>query len=200
MDFLTHSDSVLINFVIMPLLIFLARILDVSAGTIRVIFVARDQRILAPLLGFFESLIWLVAASQILQNLSHPINYIAYAAGFAAGNWVGMIFEGKLAIGKVALRVITRTDASELVTSLRGKNYGVTSVDAEGRDGPVKIIFMLLSRHQLPGIIKIVKTHNPHAFYSIEDLRYVAHGVIPRREMPINAPRLRDLKRLKKHK
>ena len=92
-------DGDTFTYVILPLLIFLARIADVSIGTIRIVMVAKGQKMIAPILGFFEVLIWLLAISKIMQNLDNWVCYVAYGAGFATGNYIGMIIEEKLAMG-----------------------------------------------------------------------------------------------------
>jgi len=181
MEIFNTLDPGLRTWLVIPVLIFLARILDVSIGTLRVIFVARGMKFLAPVLGFFEVLIWLLAIGQILQNLTTWQNYIAYASGFAAGNYVGMVLEGRLALGTAILRIITSTDAEDLVQQLRRENYGVTSLAAEGKYGPVKVLFMLVSRNDLPRAIELVNGFHPRAFYSVEDVRYVNEGVFPPR-------------------
>ncbi|MCF7809965.1 DUF2179 domain-containing protein [bacterium] len=175
---------------IIPTLIFFARIIDVSIGTIRVIFVAKGMKFLAPVLGFFEVLVWLLAIGEILKNLTSWQNYIAYACGFAMGNFVGMLIESKIALGNVIIRIITRYEANSLVEALREKNFGVTSIDADGRDGPVKILFTLTTRTSIPKILNIVNEYNPNAFYSIEDIRYVSEGIFPVRKTHLRA---RDL-------
>jgi uncharacterized protein YebE (UPF0316 family) len=85
------SNFGLYTWIVLPLLIFLARVVDVSMGTIRVIFVSRGLKYLAPVVGFFEVLIWLLAIGQIMKNLSSPLCYVAYAGGFAAGNYIGIV-------------------------------------------------------------------------------------------------------------
>ena len=176
---LSANDSTLFSLVLLPIAIFFARIMDVSIGTIRVIFVSRGMRAVAPILGFFEVLIWIIAVGQIMKNLNEWYYYVAYASGFAAGTWVGIWIESKLAIGMVILRIITKSDASELAAKLRDMNYGITSVDAEGARGPVKILFMLVPRHDLNGIIRVIKEYNPNAFYSVEDVRFAREGIFP---------------------
>ena len=116
-------------------MVFGARVLDVSLGTLRIIFIARGRRKLAPLLGFFEVLIWIVVVSQVIQNLHSPLAFIAYAAGFATGNYVGMRIEDKLAIGTLVVRVIVPQEASQLMAQLHDAGYGVTSIDARGSTG-----------------------------------------------------------------
>ncbi|HPA70469.1 MAG TPA: DUF5698 domain-containing protein, partial [Bacteroidales bacterium] len=94
-----HLNTEIVNYLLLPLFIFLARIFDVSLGTLRIIFVTKGMRIIAPLVGFFEVLIWLLAISRIMQDLDNWVSYIAYAGGFATGNFVGMYLEERLAIG-----------------------------------------------------------------------------------------------------
>jgi len=165
------------TYIVIPLLIIIARIFDVSIGTLRLIFLSKGVR-LAPLLGFVESLIWLLAIGQILSNMTNWVNYVAFAAGFALGNYFGLVIENRLALGKVILRIITTAEGTILLDALRETKYGITSMDAEGKFGDVKIIFMVLSRKDLDNVIPLVKQHNPKAFYSIEDLRYVHDSMI----------------------
>ncbi|MBN2232213.1 MAG: DUF2179 domain-containing protein [Deltaproteobacteria bacterium] len=165
------------TWIIVPLLICLARILDVTLGTLRIILVSRGMRVLAPVLGFFEILIWLLAIGQIMNNLTSVINYFAYALGFAVGNYIGITIEGKIAMGKVIVRVITARDASSLIEFLRAGNFSVTVVEAEGSTGPVHLLFMVIMRSQLPYVTEHIKRCNPKAFYSVEDVRFVAGGV-----------------------
>ncbi|PLY01324.1 MAG: hypothetical protein C0622_07520 [Desulfuromonas sp.] len=164
---------------LLPLLVFLARIIDVSIGTLRIIFVARGLKYFAALLGFFESLIWLLAVTQVMQNLTSWQTYVAFSLGFAAGNFVGVTLEEKIAIGNLLVRVITRKEADELVHVLWDAGYGVTSVDAQGESGPVKLIFTIAKRRNLAKILGIIKQYNPNAFYTIEDMRFVKETYFP---------------------
>lgn len=185
------AGTALFAYVVLPLLIFLSRLFDVSMGTVRVILTARGKKLIASIIGFFEVLVWIVVVAQILNNIQGPLSYIAYAAGFASGTYLGIWLESKLAIGAVSLRIITRTDASELIEELRGNSYGVTSLNAEGRDGRVNVIYMLVSRHNLDHVIKTVKKFNPRAFYYIEDVRFVSEGVFPRNHNHRTIPSLK---------
>ena len=164
---------------ILPFLIFFSRIVDVSLGTLRIIFVNKGMRYLAPLVGFFEILIWLIVISQIMSNLSSPLNYLAYAAGFAAGNFVGIYLENKLAMGITLFRIITRKKANELITEYRSLGYSVTHVPAKANSGDVEIIFLPIRRKDINSVIEEVKKHNPDALYTIEDVRGVSKGAIP---------------------
>lgn len=178
MDFVSFLDSRTAAWAL-PLFIFLARIIDVSMGTIRVIFIARGMRLLAPLLGFFEVLVWLLAIGQIMQNLTNFVSYLAYASGFSLGTFVGIIIENRLSLGVALLRIITQRDAAELIDWLKSEHYGVTVVPAQGAKGPVKIIFTVLKRRDIAAVARRIEQLNPSAFYSIEDVRFVSEGVFP---------------------
>ena len=166
---------------VLPCLIFIARVADVSMGTVRVIFVSRGFKYLAPLVGFFEILIWLLAIGQIMKNLSNPACYVAYAGGFAMGNFVGICIAEKLSLGLVMVRVVTQKQAQPLIENLRAKEYGVTTVEAEGRSGPVKVVFTIVQRREVQAVVDLIKKFNPHAFYSIENVGFVEKGTFPLR-------------------
>ena len=179
MEFL-NSD--LFRYMLLPLFIFVARIMDVTLGTIRIIFVTKGIRKIAPIFGFFEVLIWLLAISRIMQDLDNWVCYIAYAAGFATGNFVGMYFEEKLAIGHELIRVITRKDARELIEELRTKGYGVTSVKAQGIEGEVAVIFIIARRSRIQEILDMINRFNPRALYTVESIKYVNREIFFRSE------------------
>jgi uncharacterized protein YebE (UPF0316 family) len=169
MDFLMTPEF--FSLVILPLLIFLARIADVTMGTIRIIFISRGIRLLAPLVGFFEVLIWLLAITQIMQNLTNIVNYVAYAAGFAAGTYIGMYIENRISLGILAVRIIARKEAPKLIDVLSSSGYRITTVEASGTYGPVRIIYTIVKRKNLRKLIGVVKKTNPNALYSVEDVR-----------------------------
>jgi len=176
------ANSAVYTWIVLPFLIFFARIADVSLGTVRVIFVSRGFKYLAPLVGFFEILIWLLAIGQIMRNLSNPACYIAYAGGFGMGNYVGIRIAEKLSLGVVLIRVVTKKDALSLVECLKAEDYGVTSVDGHGTSGEVKVIFTIVQRREARSVIDLIKRFNPQAFYSIEEVGFVEKGIFPLRK------------------
>lgn len=165
--------------VLIPLLLFFARILDVSIGTIRIIMISKGYKKIAPILGFVEVFIWILTVGKVMQNMDNIFYYFAYAAGFAAGTYIGMIIENRLSLGLVMVRVITKFEASDLLLELREKNYNATSVDGIGRHGNVKILFMIIKKQSLRKVIELIKQYNPNSFYTIEDIREVSGGVFP---------------------
>ena len=176
---MSFYNTDLFTYFVLPLLIFTARIFDVSIGTLRIIFVSKGKKLVAPILGFFEVLIWIIAISKIMQHTNNFACYIGYAAGFATGNYIGMVIEEKLALGVVIIRIITGQYASGLIQKLKDEGHGVTSVEADGESHKVHIIFTILNRKDLKRAVSTIREHNPKAFYTVEDVRDVNEGVLP---------------------
>jgi len=166
-------------YLILPLLILLGRVCDVTLGTIRIMFVTRGNKLFAPILGFFEVFIWLLAIRQIMQNLNNILCYFAYAGGFAIGNLIGIKIEEKLAYGKLIVRIITSKDAGNLTQSLRRKGFGVTRIPAEGSRGRVSVVYTIIDRAHLDRVIRAIDQYNPKSFYTIEDVRSAKEGIFP---------------------
>jgi len=176
-----NSDT--FTYVILPFLIFLARICDVSIGTMRIIFVSKGKKYIAPILGFFEVFIWIIAISKIMQNLDNYINYVAYAAGFATGNFVGMIIEEKLAIGIQMIRVFISENGMELVKTLNSNGFGATTVEAHGAKERVHLVYTIVHRNEMENVLEVINAFNPRAFYTIEDVKAVNEGIFnPRKQ------------------
>jgi uncharacterized protein YebE (UPF0316 family) len=170
------------EFFFLPLLVFVAELTVVTLCTLRIIFLSRGMKILAPLLGFFEVTIWLFAIGQVMQNLQDPGCFLGFAGGFTLGNLLGILIEERLALGSAVVRTITHRDATELVGGLRRAGYGVTSQDAEGATGPVKMVFTVVQRRDLEGVLGIIRRFDAKAFYSVDEIQDVGPGIFPERK------------------
>ncbi|MFD2515118.1 DUF2179 domain-containing protein [Pontibacter locisalis] len=182
MNYFEGIDPGIVEWVIIPFLIFFARICDVTLGTLRIIFISKGDKIIAPVLGFLEVLIWLVAITQVMENLSNVASYLAWAFGFATGNFLGLRVEQKLALGQMVVRVITVEPADKLIERLKGHGYRLTCIDARGTRGKVNLLFLIVKRKKLEKVIDIIRDYNPQAFYSIEDVRSVSEHHMPQDE------------------
>ena len=176
MNFLDTTTYV---WIILPILVFFARVTDVTLGTLRIIFISRGKRNLAPLLGFVEVFIWITIVSQIVSHAHNILAYLAYAAGFASGTLVGMYIENHLAIGTQIILAIIQDNAPELITHLHAGGYGVTCVDGEGATSPVKLIYTIFPRRCQEEVLSIIHQTHPHAFLSVQDVRSTQEGIFP---------------------
>jgi len=164
-------------------LIFLARVADVSLGTFRTIVVFRGNKLLASFIGFFEISIWLVAASRVLTNLDQWYLALAYASGFAVGNYVGIWIESRFALGDQLVRCIS-FNRDVLAGKIRNKGFKVVSIDGDmGDDIPVELLLIIEKRNNIPSLIKLIQELDQNAVYSISDVKSVYEGpdLLPRR-------------------
>lgn len=173
------------NWIVLPLIIFVSRICDVTLGTLRHVMMARGQKKIAPVLGFFEVLIWIIVVSQVMKQINNFACYVGWAGGFAAGNYIGLLIEERIALGLQIIRIITNQECSGLISKLQEANHGTTVVDAHGAKGPVKIILTVVKRKNIDPIIDIIQQYNPDAFYSIEDIRDVNRGVFSKKNQSL---------------
>jgi uncharacterized protein YebE (UPF0316 family) len=163
----------------LPLFVFLAEVTVVTLSTMRTIFIARGRKILAPILGLFEVSIWLFAIGQVMQNLSDLRCFVAFAAGFTVGNFLGILLEKKLAIGNLVVNVISHRDAAALIESLKLAKYGVTAIGAQGATGPVQVVTTVIKRKELNNVLSLVKRFDAKAFYSVNEIQAAASGIFP---------------------
>lgn len=152
------------------LLVFVMRVTDVSIGSIRIVMLVRGRKWIAGLLGFFESLVWVLAAGLVLTNMDSPLRIVAFAAGFATGTVLGGTVESWIAMGQSVLRVITPLETPEVAPALRRAGFGVTVVNAEGKNGEVRLAFTVVPRRRHTEVLSIVNNINPEAFVTLEDV------------------------------
>ncbi len=166
--------STTFKLVILPLLIVLARMTDVSLGTLRIIFISRGFKLWATLVGFFEICVWLLAITQIMNNLNNIYYYLAYASGYALGTFTGLTIENRLAMGMSLIRVILPCEQAGIIEELKKSGWGFTYFPAHGAFNPVNVIFALVKRKQIFSFLNLLKNHCPDAVYTIEDIRTIS--------------------------
>jgi len=157
-------------------LIFLLRVGDMSLDTLRVLFVMRGKKGIVWILGFLQATIFILAISIVLVGVDNPLKIVAYAAGFATGNVVGMLIEERLAVGFIQLRIISPRFGSAIAEKLRSEGYAVTEVSARGRDGTVALLSCSVQRKKVDHVRRIVNEIDENAFITAEDVRPVMRG------------------------
>ncbi len=160
----------------LPILIFLIRVTDMSLDTLRVLFVVRGRRAQAWIVGFFQSALWVIAVASVLSHLDNLFNVLAYAAGFATGNVVGMRIEERLAIGHSHLRVISSQRGDAIAEAVRRAGYAVTELAGRGKDGTVSILSTSVRRRDIEPVRREVLLVDPEAFVTLSDVRPLHRG------------------------
>ena len=165
----------------LPLVIFVGRIFDVSLGTLRIIFVSKGAKHIAPVIGFVEVFIWIVVISQILTQANDLVSYLSYAAGYATGNYVGILLENRIAYGIVLCRIYTQKSGKELVQTLNKMNIGATLTHGTGSTDEVDIIETVVGRKEMKTLERTLNHFDANIFYVVEDVRTKQNGIFPKR-------------------
>lgn len=153
------------------LLIFVARVVDVSLATVRVLFVFRGRKVEASIIGFFEVLIFVTVLGKVVSSLDNPFNALAYAAGFATGSLLGGYVEEKLAFGHVATQIISKEREAQIRDAVRDAGYGLTVMHGEGRSGPRNVLMVISRRKDVSRLISIIDEIDEHAVVVMTDAR-----------------------------
>ena len=164
---------------LLPVIIFFGRIIDVTLGTLRIIFVSKGEKYKAPIIGFFEVFIWIVVISQIFSRANDLLSYLSYAAGYATGNYVGIIIENRIAFGILVCRIYTNNEPSSLVNMLKKKGYGATVVEGMGTIMKAYIVEAVVERKALKEIDQYITNFDKNTFYTAEDGRIRQKGIFP---------------------
>lgn len=150
------------------LTIFLLRVIDQSLGTMRSLLVNKNRTVYAALIGLVESVIWILAISQVIKDIDDPVLITAYAAGFAAGTILGSYIERIVGVGNIVVRVFCPAESPSVAESLRKDGYGVTVIDGEGKDGPVKIYLCVIPRRKLKEVLNTIQEINPNTYVTTD--------------------------------
>ncbi len=151
------------------LVVFFARVSDVTLGTVRTISIVHGRTRIAFFLGFIEVSIWLLVVARVLQEVSaKPILTVFYALGFSTGNVVGILLERRIAFGHTVLRVISPEHGDRIAETLRAAGYAVTTFLGEGLSGGVRMLVVVFPRKELQDVLTLVKKVSPQAFYVTE--------------------------------
>lgn len=164
--------------------IVLARILDVSLGTLRTVCVVNGRRMAAVALGFVEVLVWVIVVSKVIANLTHPAYAISYAFGFALGNFLGLTIERWVAFGDRVVRVFSR-EGQAIARALRNEGFTITEFAGQGRDGPVYSLYIQTRRRAVERVVQGARAIDPNCFYTVEDIRIASAGSVATSRSPI---------------
>ena len=158
------------NILIAALSIFLLRLLDQTLGTLRILYVNKGKPLFGAILGFIESAIWIVAISQVIQDLNDPFLIFGYALGFAAGTIMGSYIENTIAIGDIVVRIFVPkdSDSEKVAKELRINGLGVTIINGEGMQGEVTIAWCVTPRKRLKEVLRIISEITPDAYVTTE--------------------------------
>lgn len=180
-------DFNFISYILLPALIFLARVADVTVATVKLMFVVNNARKAAAILGFFEALITIMALSRIMQDANNLFAFVMYALGFATGTYVGMWIEEKMAYGSVLVRILNKNIPHELLSYLVENQYRYSMVEANDQSGNTQVLFTVCKRSRLNTFLETLERIDPQALYTIESVKKVSHELLPKEERSVSS-------------
>lgn len=160
----------------LALLIFILRVVNYAVGTMRLVVITRDQRLLAALLAALEALIFAVVIAGVINDLENVPNLVAYCAGAAVGSYMGMVLEARLVRSYMIINVFANVSGGEIAEALRSAGFGVTSTTGEGRTGAVTTLRSVIDKRDVKRMVSIIQSINPQAFIAAEEARGVSRG------------------------
>jgi len=161
--------------VITSCLIVLARVTDVSLDTIRMVAVIQGRRAFAAVLGFFEAVVYICAVAKVLLNMNEPVYAVAYGLGFAAGTYLGMVIEQRLAFGNQVVLLFT-SKGRELAEALRASDYPVTEVKGHIREGDLTILCIEVARRNAKQLLRFARSVDQRCDFIVHDIRLAHFG------------------------
>lgn len=159
------------------MLIFLARVTDVSLGTVRTLMVVQGRKLQAALIGFFEVTIYVIVLGTVVKDLTNPLSLLSYSLGYACGNYVGITIENKIGLGNLTAQIILKgADNEELIERLRNEKFGVTVLEGQGREGTREILNVVIQRKSLDKVREIVYEYDDKAFITANNINPISGG------------------------
>lgn len=166
-------DSVFLGF----LVIFCLRVIDVSLGTIRTVFILQGRKYLASGIALVEVTVFIYAISGVISKVGDNwILMFAYSSGFATGTLIGIWLEEKFAMGFVQVRIISKEKGEEIAAAIWQRGFGATVVPSHGRDGVVELIFSIIPRRYQGDLVTVATAIDDGSFISVSDSRYLFRG------------------------
>lgn len=160
------------------LIILVAKIIEVSMMTIRIVYITKDERLIGAIIAFFEVLIWISIVSTVVSNITDdPYKMIVYALGFAMGSFVGSKIENIIGVGNVTIEAIVKEEHGlELIGKLRAEGYAVTKVDADGMNFKRHILLLHVPRKRVKKLVSFIRNNQNNVVITINDIKPIYGG------------------------
>lgn len=161
--------------------IFFGKILEVTFATLRNVLINRGERKIGTIIAFFEVIIWIYVTGTVLAGFQEDLlRVLVFALAFASGNYLGSWLEGKLAFGLCSIQVIVpdNEESMHLIHVLREKNFAVTLLKGQGKDGVRDLLVLHLLRKRIPKATQLIQDNLANAVIIINDVKTLKGGYI----------------------
>lgn len=164
--------------IIIYILIFISKVIELALGTLRLIVVAHGKKWLGAFLQFAIALVWVIVTGAVVINITKdPLKVFFFALGSLVGSYLGSIIEEKMAMGDNLLMSITDTNLGKIIAEkVRNEGYAVTVLKGEGKDQNRHILMVMVSRKKRQHVIDVIKQIDVSAMIIAENIRSINGG------------------------
>lgn len=164
--------------VMVYMFILFAKIIEVSMSTVRIVLITKGEKKIGAFIAFFEVLLWMYIASNVIQNISEdPLKAVFYAVGFAVGNYLGSMLEEKIGLGLSEIQAIVPEQYGEnLADEIREKGFAVTLIRGEGKNNPRFILMMFVPRKRVKELVRFIQESQENVVITVSETKPIYGG------------------------
>ncbi len=154
--------------------VFFARILDVSIGSVRTVYLIKQKNFIACILAFIELVIWFYVARETLtmDNISFVI-VMSYALGYAIGTYIGGIINKYFIDGNLMILIFTKKDTIKIRNILKKSGYGISSITMSDDNN---LLLVEIRKKELKRLRELIKKIDKKAFVIVNETLEVQNG------------------------
>ena len=154
--------------------IFVSRIIYVSLGTLRTMFVVKGNKIVSSSIAFIEVFVWFYAARAALVSYDSSILIaIFYSLGYATGTYLGTLLNELFVDGIYNVQVISSKISASDVLKIRSANFGVSVLKTIDNKS---ILYLSISKKRYRECINLVKSLDKNSFIVVNDAKVAFNG------------------------
>ena len=137
-------------------LIFMAKVIENTLGTLRLIIVANGKKVFGAILQGIIAIIWAISAGIVIVDVNKDIlKIIFFALGSLVGSYIGSLMEEKIALGSsIITSIINEKDALLIIRALRKKRYVVSTINIDNKK---RTIAIMVHRKRIKNVSNIIK-------------------------------------------
>lgn len=154
--------------------IFISRIIDVTLGTLRTMFVVKGNKVVSSVIAFVEVFIWFYAARVALVDYDNSfLIAIFYSLGYATGTYLGTLLNEILIDGIYNIQVISSSIDMKDILTIRSSNFGVSVLKTIDNK---KILYLSISKKRYRECIKLIRALDKDSFIVVNDAKVAFNG------------------------
>ncbi len=159
------------------LAIFIAKIIENTLSTLRLIVVAKGKKLFGAILQFIIAFVWVITTGIVVVNIKDdPLKIVFFAFGSLIGSYLGSYIEEKIALGNDMIKVIVDKDNCEKIYNALSEKYLVTSINGKKKNQDIAILCIIAKKKERSKLISIIQKLDKEAIITIEAIKNVSYN------------------------